>query len=362
MSMDRPHLACLRTIITPQNWSGTLHVRSLLDGRVRNDNVAEFAALAKHHLTEPASGHDGDMCWLVTETSQSRRAHRGGRAHHGESRRRAGAAQVRGARARRSGVERAGRAGRAGDSGQDRRDVHLPRPRDLRAVGRRPRVNWPPLPDVPDALRAAHTLGLGAPLAAAAPVRRPRLRHTARRTIETPAARSTCTCSTSRRPCRGTPPTSTPACPARGLHGEGYRGHVFWDELFVFPLLNLRVPELTRALLLYRYRRLPQARRSAHAIGAGGCPVPVAERQRRARGDPRAVLQPALAAVDGRQLAAAVPRQPGDRLQRLAVLPGHRATSTSWPPTAPSCWWRSPGSGPPSPNTTRPPTATTCAG
>ncbi|MBE1493217.1 trehalose/maltose hydrolase-like predicted phosphorylase [Amycolatopsis lexingtonensis] len=23
--------------------------------------------------------------------------------------------------------------------------------------------------------------------------------------------------------------------PARGLHGEGYRGHVFWDELHVFP-------------------------------------------------------------------------------------------------------------------------------
>ena len=30
--------------------------------------------------------------------------------------------------------------------------------------------------------------------------------------------------------------------PARGLHGEAYRGHVFWDELFVFPLLTLRLP------------------------------------------------------------------------------------------------------------------------
>src|SRR5690606_40006167 len=28
--------------------------------------------------------------------------------------------------------------------------------------------------------------------------------------------------------------------PARGLHGEAYRGHVFWDELFVFPFLNTR--------------------------------------------------------------------------------------------------------------------------
>lgn len=47
--------------------------------------------------------------------------------------------------------------------------------------------------------------------------------------------------------------------PARGLHGEGYRGHIFWDELFVYPMLTLRRPELTRAFLLYRYRR-----RAAH--------------------------------------------------------------------------------------------------
>lgn len=62
--------------------------------------------------------------------------------------------------------------------------------------------------------------------------------------------------------------------PARGLHGEGYRGHVFWDELFVFPFLNMRAPEITRALLLYRYRRLPEARRLARSIGEGGALYP----------------------------------------------------------------------------------------
>jgi trehalose/maltose hydrolase-like predicted phosphorylase len=41
--------------------------------------------------------------------------------------------------------------------------------------------------------------------------------------------------------------------PARGLHGEAYRGHVFWDELFIFPLLNFRLPALTRSLLNYRF-------------------------------------------------------------------------------------------------------------
>jgi trehalose/maltose hydrolase-like predicted phosphorylase len=62
--------------------------------------------------------------------------------------------------------------------------------------------------------------------------------------------------------------------PARGLHGEAYRGHIFWDEMFVFPYLNLRMPELSRALLLYRWRRLPQARRAAAAEGRAGAMFP----------------------------------------------------------------------------------------
>lgn len=62
--------------------------------------------------------------------------------------------------------------------------------------------------------------------------------------------------------------------PARGWHGEAYRGHVFWDELFIFPFLNLRIPTLTRAILLYRYRRLDQARRAARAEGLKGALFP----------------------------------------------------------------------------------------
>jgi trehalose/maltose hydrolase-like predicted phosphorylase len=62
--------------------------------------------------------------------------------------------------------------------------------------------------------------------------------------------------------------------PARGLHGEGYRGHIFWDELFVYPLLTMRRPELTRCFLLYRYRRLPAARDAARANGLDGAMFP----------------------------------------------------------------------------------------
>ena len=62
--------------------------------------------------------------------------------------------------------------------------------------------------------------------------------------------------------------------PARGWTGEGYQGHVFWDDLFVFPFVNLRMPKISAALLKYRYRRLPQARKIARLHGAGGACFP----------------------------------------------------------------------------------------
>lgn len=62
--------------------------------------------------------------------------------------------------------------------------------------------------------------------------------------------------------------------PPRGWHGEAYRGHIMWDELFIFPYLTLRQPVLTRALLRYRYRRLDAARRAARAAGFRGAMFP----------------------------------------------------------------------------------------
>jgi alpha,alpha-trehalase len=62
--------------------------------------------------------------------------------------------------------------------------------------------------------------------------------------------------------------------PARGLHGEAYRGHVFWDELFIFPFFNLRLPGITFELLLYRYRRLSEARWAAKQAGYEGAMYP----------------------------------------------------------------------------------------
>jgi trehalose/maltose hydrolase-like predicted phosphorylase len=66
--------------------------------------------------------------------------------------------------------------------------------------------------------------------------------------------------------------------PSRGWHGEAYRGHVLWDELFIFPMINLRLPEITRQLLVYRYKRLNPAREAARRAGYRGAVFPLSWR------------------------------------------------------------------------------------
>jgi beta-phosphoglucomutase family hydrolase len=62
--------------------------------------------------------------------------------------------------------------------------------------------------------------------------------------------------------------------PARGWTGEAYQGHIFWDEVFIFPFLNYRIPEITRSLLMYRYRRLGEARAAARSAAFRGAMFP----------------------------------------------------------------------------------------
>lgn len=55
---------------------------------------------------------------------------------------------------------------------------------------------------------------------------------------------------------------------AKGLSGEGYEGHYFWDtEMYVLPVFIWANPALAKQLLLYRYHTLPQARQRARILG-----------------------------------------------------------------------------------------------
>ncbi|MBE9492563.1 MAG: beta-phosphoglucomutase family hydrolase, partial [Bacteroidetes bacterium] len=62
--------------------------------------------------------------------------------------------------------------------------------------------------------------------------------------------------------------------PARGLHGEAYRGHIFWDELYIMPFYYMHFPEAARSVLMYRYRRLDAARKYAWEHGYKGAMFP----------------------------------------------------------------------------------------
>lgn len=55
---------------------------------------------------------------------------------------------------------------------------------------------------------------------------------------------------------------------AKGLSGEGYEGHYFWDtEMYMMPFFILTMPQLARKLLGYRYRTLDEARENARLLG-----------------------------------------------------------------------------------------------
>ncbi|SES70807.1 glycoside hydrolase family 65 protein [Anaerobranca gottschalkii] len=62
---------------------------------------------------------------------------------------------------------------------------------------------------------------------------------------------------------------------AKGLSGEGYKGHVFWDtEIFILPYYIYTYPDKARLLLEYRYFTLDGARKKAKENGYEGAMYP----------------------------------------------------------------------------------------
>ncbi|MDE4079763.1 MULTISPECIES: glycoside hydrolase family 65 protein [Enterobacter cloacae complex] len=62
---------------------------------------------------------------------------------------------------------------------------------------------------------------------------------------------------------------------AKGLTGEGYKGHVFWDtEIFLLPFHLFTRPQIARTLLRYRWLNLSGAREKARRNGWPGALFP----------------------------------------------------------------------------------------
>ena len=63
--------------------------------------------------------------------------------------------------------------------------------------------------------------------------------------------------------------------PAKGLTGQAYEGHYFWDtEIYLLPFLTYTSPRIAKNLLTFRYKMLPQARAHASQLGHRGAMFP----------------------------------------------------------------------------------------
>jgi alpha,alpha-trehalose phosphorylase len=63
--------------------------------------------------------------------------------------------------------------------------------------------------------------------------------------------------------------------PAKGLTGQAYEGHYFWDtEIYLLPFLIYTSPRIAKNLLTFRYNMLPQARARARELGHRGALFP----------------------------------------------------------------------------------------
>ncbi|NIK59154.1 glycoside hydrolase family 65 protein [Kribbella shirazensis] len=266
VSMADPHLAGQTLTITVVNWSGRLRIGSAVRGNVTNSGVERYRKLSTHHLTDLRSSiADGDL--LVTATmSQSRHrvsvgtrsvaSHNGSPLEHWTT-----SIDTTSAYAELTvdvtagdvvGVEKV-----AAIHGS--RDVGISEPQLATQLAL---DNAPCFCD----LLEAHVLAWSqlwrrfeVDLEETYDGTLPALRLNIFHLLQSVSPHSV---------------DADTGVPARGLHGEAYRGHVFWDELFVFPVLTLRIPELTRALLRYRHRRLPAARLAAWQIGLPGAMYP----------------------------------------------------------------------------------------
>lgn len=269
LSMHDPHLGYSQTTVVPLDWSGALRIESWIEGAVVNDNVRSLRGLQNRHFAivgaDAAAGGDA---LLEVETTQSR---------------------IRVAVATRTEVRNGSATMPAAPAGATRlrwdteaiagapivigktvaiftsRDHAISEPA---AAARRQLATAPPHADALRAHRAEwHHIWLRMRLETdIAETRHPAVVEV-QRDVNLQLFHVAQTLS------RHTSDADVGA-PARGLHGEGYGGRVFWDELFVLPMLNLRTPELTRALLMYRYRRLPEARRLAEGLGMRGALFP----------------------------------------------------------------------------------------
>ncbi|MDA8165365.1 MAG: glycoside hydrolase family 65 protein [Desulfobacteraceae bacterium] len=270
--MRSPHYAALEMTLTPENWSGPLEIRTALDGRVINGGVERYRQLGNTHL-EPVAQEplDEETIFLQVQTSQSR-------LYAALTARTRVFQNSHPLALKRSVVAEPGYIGQ-------QLSIHIGRGQELRlekVVALYTSGDQAIAECGLEAEKASRRAGSFAGLLASHSQAWSHLWRLFDIEIKLDDPKATEETAMILRlhvfHLLQTASVSTmdldAGIPARGWHGEAYRGHVFWDEMFVFPLLNFRVPEITRALLRYRYRRLNEARAAAAGAGYRGAMFP----------------------------------------------------------------------------------------
>ncbi|MDQ3677947.1 MAG: glycoside hydrolase family 65 protein [Actinomycetota bacterium] len=267
VSMAHSHQAAIEWIITPENWSGSVEVVSALDGRVTNGGVARYRQLEGRHLDPVSPRTFGpEIIALHVETRQS---------------------NIYVAQAARA------RVFRGAEQLEASRSLYQMEDYIQQVLGFDVQQGAPVRIEKLVAFYTSRDRAINEPLTnAGTSVRRyPNFdealqRHTrawdelwrssdvhvpgnerVQRLLRLHISHILQVCSLHTT-------NHDAGVPARGLNGEAYRGHVFWDELYVFRYLTARLPEITRELLMYRYRRLGEARAAAREVGYAGAMLP----------------------------------------------------------------------------------------
>jgi trehalose/maltose hydrolase-like predicted phosphorylase len=267
VSMDRMHQAALAWQLTAENWSGTVELVSALDGRILNHGVQRYRQLEGRHLDPQGPRvHGADVIALKARTRQSR---------------------IEIAQAARTRVYQGQDeldVARATHQREDyiqqvlMFDVHEGRPVRVEKLAAmytsRDRAISEPLESATKG--AAHYPTFEEAFTGHARAWRELWEDC---DVELPREqrvqfRLRFHISHLLQVCSRATPHHDAGFPARGLNGEAYRGHVLWDELLVYPFLNLRLPLITRGLILYRYRRIGAARAAAREAGYHGAMYP----------------------------------------------------------------------------------------
>ena len=263
-SMANPHIVCLKYTITPLNYDEVIIIRSELDGQIINSEVERYKQLNSKHWQYVDQGGNGQNNFLIVQTSQSKiklavtarhLLRNGGQPSQNEfiTTTVPGVVRsifrVKGKKNTPVTIEKISAIYTSKDSANPRQSAEneLIKVKGFDHLLEESKKAWSKIWEKIDIridgqrrIQKLVRLNLYHLMVTASP-------HSAQLDV---------------------------GIPARGLHGEAYRGHIFWDELFILPLYFMHFPETAKSVLMYRYRRLDKARLYAAEHGYRGAMFP----------------------------------------------------------------------------------------